>query len=553
MPAFDPVRDAVLNSPVDQAPTPHPLASPSLARRATDLSVLLNSDTRQPGLPTPPPTRSTLSHLLHTSNINTEEKLAASEPFGRRSSYTDPNSSYFSYQVPSTSRSQIPSPHRHRSPSPRPGSSSRQQLIDSPVSRTSFPSRPSSSSSSTFPPPQTNRNTASPVMVPPPTPPPPTIPYNPTRRLTAPGSVLIPLTPTEMEFYKNFRGQGAARLSKRKRTMSNEPDGANEPPRKKLAGDVGVVVEHYNSRPDVGVVQRLESPILGLKNFNNWVKSVLITRFAHPVLSKGSTSNGYSGPGRGRGGGAGKVLDMGCGKGGDMTKWAKARVREVFAVDIAAISVDQARSRWESMRGPRFDASFAALDCYTEPLSKAFPPAKLAQPFDVVSMQFCMHYAFETVQKARCMLENVSRYLRTGGVFIGTIPNAEQLLEHLDEIPPNAEELSFGNSVYKIRFEERNERPVFGHKYWFYLQDAVENVPEYIVRWDNFVQMAAEYKLYPIYKEEFHQVFEEHQEHPEFGPLMVRMKVVDANGESAMDEDQWEAANIYIAFAFEKR
>jgi len=65
--------------------------------------------------------------------------------------------------------------------------------------------------------------------------------------------------------------------------------------------------------------------------------------------------------------------------------------------------------------------------------------------------------------------------------------------------------------------------------------------------------MAAEYNLYPVYKEEFHQVFEEHQEHPEFGPLMVRMKVVDANGESSMDEDQWEAANIYIAFAFEKR
>lgn len=55
--------------------------------------------------------------------------------------------------------------------------------------------------------------------------------------------------------------------------------------------------------------------------------------------------------------------------------------------------------------------------------------------------------------------------------------------------------------------------------------------------------MAEEYDLYPVYKAEFHQVFEEHQEHPEFGPLMVRMKVVDANGESAMDEDQWEAAS----------
>ena len=60
--------------------------------------------------------------------------------------------------------------------------------------------------------------------------------------------------------------------------------------------------------------------------------------------------------------------------------------------------------------------------------------------------------------------------------------------ERLDALPPDAEELSFGNPVYKVRFEERESRPVFGHKYWFYLQDAVENVPEYIVPWEIFVE-----------------------------------------------------------------
>jgi mRNA (guanine-N7-)-methyltransferase len=80
------------------------------------------------------------------------------------------------------------------------------------------------------------------------------------------------------------------------------------------------------------------------------------------------------------------------------------------------------------MRGAHFDATFETLDCYTEPLSSVFPPAKLAQPFDVVSMQFCMHYAFETMQKAHIMLRNVSRWLRPGGIFVGTIPNSDQLL-----------------------------------------------------------------------------------------------------------------------------
>ena len=60
--------------------------------------------------------------------------------------------------------------------------------------------------------------------------------------------------------------------------------------------------------------------------------------------------------------------------------------------------------------------------------------------------------------------------------------------DQLDALPPNAKELTWGNSVYKIRFEDRHNRPVFGHRYWFYLQDAVDDVPEYVVHWDNFVQ-----------------------------------------------------------------
>ena len=55
-------------------------------------------------------------------------------------------------------------------------------------------------------------------------------------------------------------------------------------------------------------------------------------------------------------------------------------------------------------------------------------------------------------------------------------------------MPPNAEELSWGNEVYKIRFEDRVNRPIFGHRYWFYLKDAVDDVPEYVVHWDNFCE-----------------------------------------------------------------
>ncbi len=61
-------------------------------------------------------------------------------------------------------------------------------------------------------------------------------------------------------------------------------------------------------------------------------------------------------------------------------------------------------------------------------IEEVLSPVLVTRPFDVVSMQFCMHYAFETEAKVRTMLENVVRYLKPGGIFIGTIPDAQNLL-----------------------------------------------------------------------------------------------------------------------------
>ena len=77
--------------------------------------------------------------------------------------------------------------------------------------------------------------------------------------------------------------------------------------------------------------------------------------------------------------------------------------------------------------------------------------------------------------------------------------------DKLDKLPPNSRDLSFGNAVYKIRFEERHHRPIFGHRYWFYLKDAVDDVPEYIVHWDHFVKYV--YYLLRAYRVEIDLLF----------------------------------------------
>ena len=59
-------------------------------------------------------------------------------------------------------------------------------------------------------------------------------------------------------------------------------------------------------------------------------------------------------------------------------------------------------------------------------------------------------------------------------------------------------------------------------------------------------RLAAEYGLHPLYRREFHDVFDEFREIPEFKDLLTRMKVVDRNEETDMDEDQWEAARACL-------
>ncbi|KAK9894490.1 guanine-N(7)-methyltransferase [Cystobasidium minutum MCA 4210] len=323
-----------------------------------------------------------------------------------------------------------------------------------------------------------------------------------------------------------------------------------------VTGEGSQVAEHYNKRLNFSREERNYSPIIGLKSFNNWIKSVLIAKYARDYHrsqeEQQQDRNGHRGGPR-RPQSRFRVLDMGCGKGGDLQKWQKAGITDYVAVDIAEVSIQQARRRWEELRGRRFNANFYALDCYSNPLTAIIPDEILRDPpFDVVTMQFCMHYAFQSVSKARMMLENVSRYLKKGGTFIGTIPDSEQLLTRLKELPPDANPLAFGNEVYRIVFDDRSKFPAFGHRYTFYLTDAVEDVPEYVVQWQAFEELAAEYSLKLLYHGTFHELFSAERETPEFEQLLVRMKVVSPDGESELTEDQWEAANIYVAFAFIK-
>lgn len=51
-----------------------------------------------------------------------------------------------------------------------------------------------------------------------------------------------------------------------------------------------------------------------------------------------------------------------------------------------------------------------------------------------------------------------------------------------------------------------------------------------------------------VYKKSFNEILTEEKDTRDFGPLLGRMGVVNSEGVSNMDEDQWEAASTYRFF-----
>ncbi|XP_077208948.1 mRNA cap guanine-N(7) methyltransferase [Paroedura picta] len=327
------------------------------------------------------------------------------------------------------------------------------------------------------------------------------------------------------------------------------------------------VAAHYNKLEEVGLEQRSMSRIFYLRNFNNWIKSVLIGEFLDKVRQRKQNIT---------------VLDLGCGKGGDLLKWRKGRISKLVCTDIADISVQQCKQRYNDMRyrgrsnDRMFNVEFITADSTKELLSKKYNDRNMC--FDICSCQFVFHYSFETYEQADMMLKNACERLCHGGYFIGTTPDGYELLKRLEASQTD----SFGNEVYTVKFQKKGEYPLFGCKYDFNLEGVV-NIPEFLVYFPLLIEMAKKYGMRLVYKKTFREFFDEKIKNEEHKMLLKQMQALEpypADEHSKLVSDkkdeyvyaemlkddeklklpfgtlsksEWEATSIYMIFAFEKQ
>lgn len=269
------------------------------------------------------------------------------------------------------------------------------------------------------------------------------------------------------------------------------------------------IKEHYNSMRDRGKHVRARSRTINIRNTNNFIKACLIRTY----VKEGDS-----------------VLDIGCGKGGDLQKYEKARVSEYFGVDIAEVSVGDARARFRNM-GCGFEAVFEVLDAYGETMD-------LKKQFDVVSSQFSFHYAFCSEESLATALGNVERHLRPGGYFMMTVPNKNAVIEKCGDG-------SLPNEFCRIDFCTENNVPMEDQReYRFTLVDSVNDCVEYFVDFQEMCGRFGNLGLGLVERRGFLEFYKEQQETNQ--GLFKRMRLVD------LTKKEMDVVGIYEIVVFQK-
>ena len=207
----------------------------------------------------------------------------------------------------------------------------------------------------------------------------------------------------------------------------------------KRGRDQEVSENHYNELRRVRD-ERHQSQIFHLRNLNNWCKVALIDEGLSMLIPQRHTTRNDV-----------KLLDLGCGKGGDLAKWLKCSrgVRDYIGVDIAQNSLNDfvERVRGCSASDQEKVSKLICADMGSDSLlsseldtfvlrssqrgvSGANPSQKWEKKvplsmddfnsFDIISCQFALHYMFETYERADHFFGEVNKLLRPGGIFLAS-------------------------------------------------------------------------------------------------------------------------------------
>jgi len=110
-----------------------------------------------------------------------------------------------------------------------------------------------------------------------------------------------------------------------------------------------------------------------------------------------------------------RVLDVGSGRGGDLSKWKMVRAK-LTMIDPDRDSVTEAKERAKNVYP---EANIMVGDISEAP----------AGPFEYICFNFSLQYCFKDEDYLKKCIKEISDRLVPGGMFFGVAPDAEKILK----------------------------------------------------------------------------------------------------------------------------
>ena len=227
--------------------------------------------------------------------------------------------------------------------------------------------------------------------------------------------------------------------------------------------------EHYDSLTVPTLAERASGQTYHLKKLHNEFKRKVIEEHARS---------------------ANMLIDIACGRGGDLNKWQAAGVKAVFGVDVSGTQIAEARRRAERCQG--LHAQFSVTPPDLTVLREL--PSRCA---DAVQCMFALNYFWGSLEDAAGLLSTASRLLVPGGVFFGVCASGEAVANF--QAPLNT-------NTYSLERHWTSGPPArdFGAAYTLTIKDTVLDgvhpAPENLVKYNVLRNLAVLYGFQPVHK-----------------------------------------------------
>ena len=178
------------------------------------------------------------------------------------------------------------------------------------------------------------------------------------------------------------------------------------------------------------------------------------------------------------------LLDLCCGRGGDIFKWNSVGIKKVIAVDNHKESIKEAINRYKKVnKNFKTKISFFVKDVENLNFNQFYKNCL------IVSIQFALHY-FNNLQS---LISRISNILKPGGYFIGVCPDGDIIDSLLDKETKikNVELNRKGPSSYSINLLESVSDNNKTENYFKFKGESIE----YIIRKEELKNIASNFGL----------------------------------------------------------